>query len=90
MAGDHKFEKGIYFVSHIEKLIIQGKKDAILGAVKNSNERNHLVALGSRLKQLLLENKETVIFTKLTFFSFPVRYYVTILTILPPMRFISG
>ena len=59
MASGQKFLKGTDFVQHIESLILKGDSYAILQLVDSCKERNHLVALGTRLKQLLLKNKKT-------------------------------
>ena len=66
MAGGQKFKKALDFVNFIEGLILKGDRVGIYETIKACSERNHLVALGSRLKQLILVNKSGIIFTQLT------------------------
>ena len=67
MASEQKkFSKATDFQHFIESLIVQGDKKSILNSVNECQNRNHLVALGTRLKQLLIDKKSDVIFTKLT------------------------
>ena len=66
MASEQKISKALNFVQEIEKHIVHGDRDAILEAVSSCEERNHLVALGTRLKHLSVPKADTTIFTHLT------------------------
>ena len=65
-SGQKHFSKGTDFVEYIENLISKGDRNAILSEVKNCQRRNHLVALGTRLKQLLVHQKCPLIFIQIT------------------------